>query len=344
MCLYPKLIQNKKYLPNKKNNYNPPICDDERKKFVPAGCGKCIECMKQKKREWQVRLTEELKTCNNAIFITLSFSEESLVKLEKYIKHNDFKIDIEENDIATTAIRLFLERWRKRYKKSVKHWLITELGHENTERIHIHGILFNTNINTTELTKIWQYGIIYIGDYVGLKTINYITKYCTKIDQKHKGYTPKIMVTPGIGAGYMNRIDWKNNIYKENSTNECYQLPTGQKIALPVYYRNKIYTENEREKLWIKKLDKEIRYICGEKINIKNGEEQYENILKWHQEKNKRLGYGDDTREWSKEEYRKQRNKIKYEKYIKKMQKKLTKDTTIEEIMLHSTRENKKFY
>ena len=24
MCLYPKLIRNKKYLPTKKNNYNPP--------------------------------------------------------------------------------------------------------------------------------------------------------------------------------------------------------------------------------------------------------------------------------------------------------------------------------
>ena len=24
MCLYPKLIKNKKYLPTKKNNYNPP--------------------------------------------------------------------------------------------------------------------------------------------------------------------------------------------------------------------------------------------------------------------------------------------------------------------------------
>ena len=48
MCLYPKLIKNKKYLPNKKNNWNPPKCEDYRVLYVTAACGKCLECRKQK--------------------------------------------------------------------------------------------------------------------------------------------------------------------------------------------------------------------------------------------------------------------------------------------------------
>ena len=48
MCLYPKLIKNKKYLPNKKNNWNPPKCEDYRLLYVTAACGKCLECRKQK--------------------------------------------------------------------------------------------------------------------------------------------------------------------------------------------------------------------------------------------------------------------------------------------------------
>ena len=61
MCLYPKLIRNRKYTANKKNNGNIPEMKDLRTALVPVGCGKCMECRKMKKREWQVRLHEEIK-------------------------------------------------------------------------------------------------------------------------------------------------------------------------------------------------------------------------------------------------------------------------------------------
>ena len=124
MCLYPKLILNKKYTGTKKNKGVIPTLTDERVKYVPVGCGKCMECMKKKKREWQVRLLEEIKTDNTGQFVTLSFNEEELSKLEKEIK-NDLSINkIEENEIATLAIRRFLEKWRKETGKSVKHGTI----------------------------------------------------------------------------------------------------------------------------------------------------------------------------------------------------------------------------
>ena len=72
MCLYPTFIKNKKYLPNKKNRYNPPIPKDDRVLYVPVGCGKCIECMKQKSRAWQVRLHEEIKDHKDKLYVTLS--------------------------------------------------------------------------------------------------------------------------------------------------------------------------------------------------------------------------------------------------------------------------------
>ena len=59
MCLYPRLIQNKKYIANKNGGVIPPVSDN-RVRFVPIGCGKCIECRKQKKREWQVRMLEDI--------------------------------------------------------------------------------------------------------------------------------------------------------------------------------------------------------------------------------------------------------------------------------------------
>ena len=55
-------------------------------KWVSAGCGKCIECVKAKARQWQIRIAEELKTQElPAWFVTLTYSEESLQDLDNRI-------------------------------------------------------------------------------------------------------------------------------------------------------------------------------------------------------------------------------------------------------------------
>lgn len=48
MCLYPKRILNRRFMPNRKNGYNPPICTDERLRYINVECGKCYECKKKK--------------------------------------------------------------------------------------------------------------------------------------------------------------------------------------------------------------------------------------------------------------------------------------------------------
>lgn len=311
MCLYPKLIKNRKYTANKKNGGIIPAVTDERTLYVPIGCGKCMECMKKKSREWQVRLQEEIRTDKTGKFITLTFNEKSLQELEKEIqKDNKINDKIEENIIATIAVRRFLERWRKEFKKSVKHWLITELGHQGTERIHLHGLLF-TNESNEKIEEKWKYGYIFVGDYVNNKTINYIIKYVTKVDKDHKGYTPIILTSSGMGKNYLKRDDAKNNKFKNENTLEYYKTIQGFKQNLPIYYRNKLYTDEEKEKLWLNKLDKQIRYVGGEKIDISKGEETYYKTLEYYQIRNKQLGYGDDTTDWSKETYKQQRDKIK---------------------------------
>ena len=83
MCLYTKYITNKKYQPNRKNNFNAPVCKDKRLLLVPAKCGRCIECRKARKREWVIRLNEEIR--NNpekATFWTLTISNEDYEKLK----------------------------------------------------------------------------------------------------------------------------------------------------------------------------------------------------------------------------------------------------------------------
>lgn len=296
MCLYPKLIKNKKYTPTKKNKGIVPPCPDKRLKYVTAACGKCYECKKQKGRAWQVRLSEEIRNDPNAIFVTLTISDESWEKLRKKYSYSS------ENDYIKKMVRLFLERIRKQTKKSVKHWFATERGENNTERYHLHGLIWgDTN---GELTKsLWQYGFVFIGQYVNEKTTNYVTKYITKLDEKHKDFTPITLCSAGIGKGYLNRSDSELNRYREKKTIETYRLRNGTKINLPIYYRNKIYTEEEREKLFLEKIEKGKVWICGIECDI-NDEETYFKILQEQQLEKQRL-HGDDPVEWDIAKYEK---------------------------------------
>lgn len=312
MCLYPKIIENRKYKANKKNGGIIPAITDKRVLYVPVGCGKCMECKKQKSRQWQVRLQEDIRINKNAQFVTLTFNNESIQKLSKEIQ--GLEGYERENEIAKLAVKRFRERWRKKYGKSIRHWLVTELGHQGTENIHLHGLLWTNEIK--EIEKKWQYGYIWTGEYVNEKTINYITKYINKTDQLHKEYNSITLTSAGIGNNYINRHDSTLNKYQKEKTKETYTTRQGIKINLPIYYRNKIYTEEEREKLWLEKLDKQIRWINGKKIDISKGDEEYYKILYEERKLNKRLGYGSNEINWERKRYEREKSKLNHKKRI----------------------------
>ncbi len=324
MCLYPRLIKNPKYKPNAKNGGNVPIPTDERVLYVPVGCGKCMECKKQKAREWQVRLNEEIKHDHTAKFVTLTFSEDTLKELCEELEMK------ESNYIAKVAVRRFLERWRKKYKKSVKHWLVTELGHENTERIHLHGFIFTEEPNE-EITNIWKYGNTYFGTWVNAQTINYVVKYINKVDNVHKGFQSQVFCSAGIGKSYFTSMNATRARYKGKDTQDTYILPNGAEMAQPIYYRNKIYTDEQREKLWLHKLDKQERWVDGVKVDVSNGLEYYEKVREVARRKNALLGYGDDSKKWDKKAYNVTAGKIA--KLTKKAQQKAKKGENIKDFI-----------
>lgn len=314
MCLFATLIKNRKYTANKKNGGNVPPVTDERVKYVPVGCGECIECRKQKSRNWQIRLSEEIKENTNGKFITLTFSNEGLTEVVNMVENKEAKGYDLDNEIATRAMRLFNERWRKKYKKALRHWLVTELGHNGTENIHMHGIIW-TNETYETIAKIWKYGYIwprpdlYKKTYVNAQTINYIIKYVSKIDKDHLFYKSLILTSPGMGAGYTKSPDFQKNKYNGEQTIETYRTSTGHKISLPIYYRNKAYNDQEKEKLWVHRLDKNERWICGEKVKA-DDDKAYWNKIKWHRQRNQELGYGTGEKSWNREQYEQRKREL----------------------------------
>lgn len=261
MCLYPTFIKNPKYKPNKKNKGKPPVCKDRRLLYIPTKCGHCIECRKQKQREWRVRLEEELRS-NYGYFITLTISPKGIKDLEK---KTGLKWKENPNEIATKGLRLFLERVRKDTGKSMRHWCVTELGEDN-DRIHLHGVFFGQK-SAELIKKHWKYGFIFIGQYCNSRSVNYMTKYMLKVDVKHKEFKQIVLASPGIGDKYFDRLDWqwqKQN-YKRLEV-PTYTFRNGTKMAMPKYYKDKLFTEQERNKMWINNLNRGLLWIYGEKV------------------------------------------------------------------------------
>lgn len=250
--------------------------------------------MKQKGRAWQVRLSEEIRQDPKAIFVTLTISDESWEKIRKKYSYSS------EEEYIKKMVRLFLERVRKETKKSIKHWLTTERGEKNTERYHLHGLIWRDKDGLLT-THHWQYGFVYIGGYVNEKTCNYITKYITKRDEKHKDFIPTILCSAEIGAGYLNRADSELNRYRESKTNETYRLRNGMKLNLPIYYRNKLYTDEEREQLFLEKIKKGKVWIMGQECDIRD-EATYFAMLRDAQKRARQL-HGDDPVKWDEAKY-----------------------------------------
>lgn len=326
MCINPRLLRNKKYMPNQKNGGSPPPLTDLRKQFVPIGCGNCWECRKRKRNDWTIRLTEEIKNdSNNWTFVTLTFNEQKLQyhrdKVEESLIDKDtgeLKCDIEDferltddNRIATLAVRMFLERWRKKTGKSVRHFFITEKGHKNTKRIHLHGLIRSRDLEMIRNT--WLNGYIWPrrkadmkANVVNEKTINYIVKYITKVDKVNIGFYSKILCSPGIGRNYINSTRFELHRFNGENTLDYYLTNTNHKLGNPIYYRNYLYTENERDILWSMMLDKGKRYVFGIEIDINSigGWDQYFKSLIYYREKNKELGYFTDPN-WTIDKYSK---------------------------------------
>ena len=91
---------------------------------------------KKKAGEWYIRLENEFRNNQDRCrFIKLTFNKKSLEKYTELAReeiYNKNKIDTKKgidvrNIACKIAVRRWLERIRSKTKKSVKHWVITEL-------------------------------------------------------------------------------------------------------------------------------------------------------------------------------------------------------------------------
>jgi hypothetical protein len=207
---------------------------------IPVPCSKCPPCKKRRTSGWSFRLVKEGERSLSALFVTLTYNTETVP-----ITNNGF-MNLDKADVQK-----FMKRLRKLSKQKLKYYVCGEYGTKRM-RPHYHLIIFNADKEKVE--QAWTLerrplGQIYIGD-VNEASIGYTLKYMCKKgkipmyynDDRQKEFS---LMSKGLGSNYLtdNMIKWhKNNIEERMYCN----IKGNKKIAMPRYYKDKIYTEFDK--------------------------------------------------------------------------------------------------
>ena len=155
----------------------------------------------------------------------------------------------------------------------------------------------------------------------------------TKRDEDNPEYTGKVLCSPGLGAGYIKRIG-KRHEWNEEDTKEDYYTRQGTHIALPKYYKYKLFTEEQREQLWIYRENSGEKFVGNFKIKItdEESEEYYNTLKKEHNEEGIKT-HRDDIKEIIIKKLQNRRDKNKksmarqlFELYGKELKQKINND------------------
>lgn len=115
-------------------------------------------------------------------------------------------------------------------------------------------------------------------------------KLCIKIydkkDEDNPDYTSIVLCSKGLGANYAKENQLKHK-WNGEKTIITYKAHNGQDLPLPRYYKTTIYTDDQRQLLWLYAEDKGVKWVKGFKVIGANtaNKDYYERLLKEKVEK-----------------------------------------------------------
>lgn len=214
---------------------------------VTVPCGKCPQCYKRRVSQWSFRLMQQERLCDSSHFLTLTYDNDKV-----YITKKRFM------GLCKRDLQLFFKRLRKAHttisktdraisSQPIKYYAVGEYG-GRTNRPHYHIILFNANVEL--IAQSWDLGQIHYGDVSGA-SIGYCMKYMSKIsriplhanDDRIKEFA---LMSKGLGKEYLTAEMISFHLADKNNRMFC-QTSDGKKIAMPRYYKERVYEKNERK-------------------------------------------------------------------------------------------------
>lgn len=148
----------------------------------------------------------------------------------------------------------WLKRLRHRESTGIRYYAVGEYG-SITARPHYHMLLFNSSVDVSTLTSLWAKGHIMAGN-VTPASIHYTTKYMITKGNVPAGKNPGFTIMsrkPGIGYQYLaTHADWHRNAKRS------YVQQEGFKMAMPRYFKEKIFTQWERKRMAVDAMEQEL--------------------------------------------------------------------------------------
>lgn len=203
-----------------------------RRQSVP--CGKCYECLRAKQQEWCFRLDQELKASYVSYFVTLTYEDDNLIFAD------------DEPCLYKRHLQLHFKKIRKECEpKTIKYYAVGEYGDHGC-RPHYHYLIFYRGSHDKYyifdlIKKSWQYGFSKVLPVDGAQ--GYVTKYIMKFDKREHLVKPFSLISHGLGIDYLSKRVIK---YHRDGLISYAVKPGGFRVALPRYYRDKIFTPLDR--------------------------------------------------------------------------------------------------
>lgn len=202
--------------------------------YIHVPCGKCFECREKRSAQWSYRLSCEDRVHATSFVTTLTYEDNNLVYTDDgptLVKHD---------------LQCFFKRLRKRTATKVKYYACGEYG-SDSHRPHYHAVIFGATEDG--VLDSWNCGHVHFMPF-GPATARYVTNYLCKSAGLDFGLRqPEFSVmSKGLGKSYLTpeMISW----HEQNRANYCVN-PGGVRQAMPRYYKDRIFDQNERQKFGI---------------------------------------------------------------------------------------------
>lgn len=235
---------------------------------VTVPCGKCPSCVKRRASAWSFRLMQQERDSVSAFFITLTYDTEHVFITKKgFMGLNKRDLQLFFKRLRTLHDDLWDVERPTTQPPSIKYYAVGEYG-GRSHRPHYHAIIFNSRVELIQ--EAWALKGKYLGDVhygeVNGASIGYCLKYMSKphkfpMHANDDRISEFALMSKGLGKEYITSqmIAW--HLADKNNRMYC-NTADGKKIAMPRYYKQRIYEENERK-------------LIGEFLRKKQMEDEY---------------------------------------------------------------------
>lgn len=245
-CWYPYHVEQKFYT-------------NQGDRYIPVPCGKCPECLTRRASIWGFRLRKQEEISSSAFFVTLTYDDHHLNLCDVIYNKNKTEVKTGITRITKNGFMTLQKYDFQNYIKTLRNNL-KSIGHDEKisyyacgeyggkyRRPHFHAIIFNAPQRALE--DAWTRGNTFIGTVTGASisyTVKYINKGTWKPLHKNDDRNPEFaLMSKRMGANYLTpgTVDFHRN----DLTKAYVTLPDGIKMALPRYYKDKLFpiTANE---------------------------------------------------------------------------------------------------